>query len=119
MVVAAVGLLLLSRVTVDGTYVADLLPGLLVMSAGLGLTFVPLTLIATTNVGRRGRRPRVGRLQLLAADRRRARASRSSRRSPRRRPRARWRAPARPPDAAEQAIALVEGFQAAFAVGAA
>ena len=48
--VAAVGLLLLSRAPVDGTYVADVLPGLLVMSAGLGLTFVPLTLIATTGV---------------------------------------------------------------------
>ncbi|WP_217913773.1 MFS transporter [Miltoncostaea marina] len=50
MAVAAVGLLLLSRAGVDGTYVADLLPGLLVMSAGLGLTFVPLTLIATAGV---------------------------------------------------------------------
>ena len=50
MVVAAIGLLLLSRAPVDGTYVADVLPGLLVMSAGLGLTFVPMTLIATTGV---------------------------------------------------------------------
>jgi EmrB/QacA subfamily drug resistance transporter len=47
---AAVGLLLLSRIPVDGSYVADVLPGLLVMSAGLGLTFVPMTLMATTNV---------------------------------------------------------------------
>jgi len=58
---AAIGLLLLSRAPVDGTYVADVLPGLLVMSAGLGLTFV------------RGRRAGVGDLQLLAADRRCAR----------------------------------------------
>ena len=48
---AAIGLLLLSRAPVDGTYLADVLPGILVMSAGLGLTFVPLTLIATTGVG--------------------------------------------------------------------
>jgi len=51
MAVAGVGLALLSLAPVDGTYVRDVLPGLLVMSAGLGLTFVPMTLIATTNVG--------------------------------------------------------------------
>ena len=50
MVIAAVGLFLLSRVPVDGTYVTDLLPGLLLMSFGMGNTFVPITLIATTNV---------------------------------------------------------------------
>jgi EmrB/QacA subfamily drug resistance transporter len=50
MVIAAVGLFYLSRVTVDGTYVKDLLPGLLLMSFGMGNTFVPITLIATTNV---------------------------------------------------------------------
>ena len=50
MAIAAVGLFLLSRVPVDGTYVADLLPGLLLMSFGMGNTFVPITLIATTNV---------------------------------------------------------------------
>ena len=35
---------------VDGTYLANLLPGLLLMALGMGLTFVPITLIATTNV---------------------------------------------------------------------
>ena len=44
------GLFHLSRVPVDGTYVTDLLPGLLLMSFGMGNTFVPITLIATTNV---------------------------------------------------------------------
>lgn len=48
---AAVGLLLLTRVATNGSYLADLLPGLLVMAVGIGLAFVPLTLIATTNVG--------------------------------------------------------------------
>jgi EmrB/QacA subfamily drug resistance transporter len=48
---AAVGLLLLTRVTTNGGYLADLLPGLVVMAVGIGLAFVPLTLIATTNVG--------------------------------------------------------------------
>jgi hypothetical protein len=50
MSLAAAGLLLLSRVSVDGSYLADLLPGLLTMALGMGLTFVPLTLIATTNI---------------------------------------------------------------------
>ncbi|MGH7685347.1 MAG: MFS transporter [Candidatus Dormibacteria bacterium] len=50
MAIAAGGLVLLSRIPVQGSYATDLLPGLMLMSFGLGLTFVPLTLIATTNV---------------------------------------------------------------------
>jgi predicted MFS family arabinose efflux permease len=50
MAIAAVGLFWLSIVPVDGTYVGDLLPGLLLMSIGMGNTFVPITLIAMTNV---------------------------------------------------------------------
>jgi predicted MFS family arabinose efflux permease len=50
MSIAALGLILLSRIPVAGSYLGDLLPGLMTMSVGLGLTFVPLTLIATTNV---------------------------------------------------------------------
>jgi len=50
MSLATLGLLLLTRVPVEGSYAADLLPGLLTMAVGLGLTFVPITLIATTNV---------------------------------------------------------------------
>ena len=49
-VIASSGLLLLSRVPTLGTYAGDLLPGLMLMSVGMGLTFVPITLIATTNV---------------------------------------------------------------------
>ena len=41
---------MLSRIPVAGTYLGDLLPGLMTMSLGMGLTFVPITLIATTNV---------------------------------------------------------------------
>jgi EmrB/QacA subfamily drug resistance transporter len=48
---AALGLVLLSRIPVHGTYFADLFPGLVVMSIGMGLTFVPVTLIATTSIG--------------------------------------------------------------------
>jgi predicted MFS family arabinose efflux permease len=51
MLIAAGGLFVLSRVPVDGSYVANLLPGLIPMSIGMGLTFVPITLIANTNVG--------------------------------------------------------------------
>jgi len=50
MVIAAVGLFVLAQASVDGTYLGTLLPGLLPMSVGMGLTFVPVTLIATTNV---------------------------------------------------------------------
>jgi len=50
MSIAAVGLLLLSRIPVAGVYLTDLLPGLMIMAVGMGLTFVPITLIATTNV---------------------------------------------------------------------
>lgn len=48
--IAAAGLLLLTRITTHGGYIADLLPGLLVMAVGMGLTFVPITLMATTDV---------------------------------------------------------------------
>jgi MFS family permease len=47
---AATGLVLLSGISPHGTYFADLFPGLVVMSIGMGLTFVPVTLIATTNI---------------------------------------------------------------------
>ncbi len=47
---AASGLILLSRIPTHGNYLRDLFPGLVVMSIGMGLTFVPVTLIATTNV---------------------------------------------------------------------
>jgi MFS family permease len=51
MTIASVGLLVLGRIPVHGTYLGDLLPGLMIMAFGMGLTFVPITLIATTNVG--------------------------------------------------------------------
>ncbi len=40
----------LTRVSVHGTYVGDLLSGLLPMSIGIGLTFVPITLLGTGGV---------------------------------------------------------------------
>jgi EmrB/QacA subfamily drug resistance transporter len=47
---AAAGLAWLTRVPVHGTYVGDLLSGLLPMSIGMGLTFVPITLLGTGGV---------------------------------------------------------------------
>ena len=47
---ATVGLILLAGIPVHGSYSADLLPGLLPMSIGMGLTFVPITLMATGGV---------------------------------------------------------------------
>jgi EmrB/QacA subfamily drug resistance transporter len=48
--VAAVGVFLLSRVPVDGSYASDLLPGLMIMSLGLGSVFVAVTTAANSGV---------------------------------------------------------------------
>lgn len=48
--VSTAGLLLLSRVTADGTYWAQVLPGLMLMGAGMGLTVVPLNNLALSGV---------------------------------------------------------------------
>ena len=47
---AAIGLYVLSRVPVDGSYVVDLLPGLLIASVGLGAVFVSVTTAANAGV---------------------------------------------------------------------
>jgi EmrB/QacA subfamily drug resistance transporter len=47
MAIASVGMLWLVRLPVDGSYVTDLLPSILLASLGMGFTFVPVTLIAT------------------------------------------------------------------------
>ena len=43
-------MLLFVRLSPDSTYVADILPGIMLASIGMGLVFVPLTLIATSGV---------------------------------------------------------------------
>jgi EmrB/QacA subfamily drug resistance transporter len=50
MLVTAVGLLLLARIPVHGSYVADVMPSILLTSLGMGAVFVPLTLVATTGL---------------------------------------------------------------------
>jgi EmrB/QacA subfamily drug resistance transporter len=47
---AALGMVYLTRLDVDSTYAGGLLPGLILLAVGMGNTFVPLTLTATTNV---------------------------------------------------------------------
>lgn len=48
--IAVFGMLFFLRLTPDSTYVADILPGIMLASIGMGLTFVPVTLIATSGV---------------------------------------------------------------------
>jgi EmrB/QacA subfamily drug resistance transporter len=50
MPMAIAGLLLFTRLQPDDTYVTDLLPGIMLASIGMGMTFVPITLIATSGI---------------------------------------------------------------------
>jgi EmrB/QacA subfamily drug resistance transporter len=50
MTLATIGLILLAGLPAHGSYASDLLPGLLLVAFGMGNTFVPITLIATTNL---------------------------------------------------------------------
>ena len=50
MLLTAGGLALLGTVPTDGTYVAHVLPSLLITALGMGAVFVPLTLVATTGL---------------------------------------------------------------------
>ena len=47
---ATAGMLVLTQLPVHGSYVSDLLVGLVPMSLGMGLTFVPITLLGTGGV---------------------------------------------------------------------
>ncbi|MFC4050476.1 MFS transporter [Actinomadura syzygii] len=50
LLVTGAGIFWLSRIPVDGAYLPDLLPGLLVTSLGLGVAFVSITTAANANV---------------------------------------------------------------------
>jgi EmrB/QacA subfamily drug resistance transporter len=117
MTIAATGLALLTTVSATGSYAGDLLPGLIPMSIGMGLTFVPLTLMATTNVdssdaglasGVFNTAQQVGGalglavLSTLAANRTSNVIADLG----------------HPPAAGDQAAAIVDGFQLAFGAGA-
>jgi EmrB/QacA subfamily drug resistance transporter len=50
MTALAAGLLYFSQVSVDGTYLGDLLPGFLLISVGIGFSFVPISIAALAGV---------------------------------------------------------------------
>ncbi len=50
--IGAVGMLVLTQLPVHGSYAGNLLVGLLPISIGLGLAFVPITLLGTSGVSR-------------------------------------------------------------------
>jgi len=50
MAIAAGGLALMVRVSVHGTYLGTLLPAFVLLAVGLGLSFVPATLIGVSSV---------------------------------------------------------------------
>ena len=117
MLIAGFGLYLFSRVTIDGTYLSDVLPAVIPQSIGMGLFFVPITLIATTNVGaddaglasglfntsqQIGGALGLAVLSTLAADKTASVLAELG----------------RAPSQAEQANALLDGFQVAFVAAA-
>jgi len=104
-------------VTIDGTYLSDVLPAVIPQSIGMGLFFVPITLIATTNVsaddaglasGLFNTSQQIGGalglavLSTLAADKTASVLAELG----------------RAPSQAEQANALLDGFQVAFVAAA-
>jgi predicted MFS family arabinose efflux permease len=50
LVIAAAGMLALLTIDRDGSYLADVLPMMIPLSIGMGLTFVPVTLLATSGL---------------------------------------------------------------------
>ena len=114
MVLIAAGLLWFGQISVDGSFVADVLGPSLLAAVGLGFAFVPQTIAAVSGVERARGRARERADQHLAAGRRRARArgaldGRLHRRSTTRRPR---------PAGAPSLAVLTEGYADAFLVGA-
>ena len=63
------GLILLSRVPVNGSYLLDVFPGMALFGAGAGLAFAPSVALAMADAAPRGRRSRVGAGQCLAPTR--------------------------------------------------
>jgi MFS family permease len=50
MMLLGVGLVLFTQVSVDGSYLADLLPGFILVGVGLGFSFVPVSIAALAGV---------------------------------------------------------------------
>ena len=82
----AAGLLTFLRLTPDSSYLTGLLPGILLASVGMGLVFVPITLIATSGIPADDAdlRPASSTRRSRSAARSASRSSRRSRRAARR-----------------------------------
>ena len=50
LVLGSAGMLALLTIDRDGSYLADVLPMMIPLSIGMGLTFVPVTLLATSGL---------------------------------------------------------------------
>jgi hypothetical protein len=50
MILTVIGMGLLTQLPVDGTYVANVMPAIIISSLGMGAVFMPLTLVATTGL---------------------------------------------------------------------
>jgi len=50
MILTAAGMLLFAHMPVDGSYVKDVLPPMIVAALGMGAVFMPITLVATTGL---------------------------------------------------------------------
>jgi EmrB/QacA subfamily drug resistance transporter len=50
LILTVLGMLLFARMPVDGSYVTDVLPAMIVAALGMGAVFMPLTLVATTGL---------------------------------------------------------------------
>jgi EmrB/QacA subfamily drug resistance transporter len=50
LLLAAVGLVLMTRITVEGNYATELLPAMVLLAAGMGTVFVPVTVMATGGI---------------------------------------------------------------------
>ena len=74
---AAIGLLLFARAPVDGTFVVDVLPSMILLGLGAGIAFNPVLLAAMSDVEPQRGGARVGRRQHRVHDGRRARARRA------------------------------------------
>ncbi|GAA3301876.1 hypothetical protein GCM10020295_46160 [Streptomyces cinereospinus] len=53
MFLAACGMVMLTRLTVDSAYLTDILPGLLLIGLGMGLTYMPVFATVTAGVAPR------------------------------------------------------------------
>ena len=108
---AAIGLALFALAPVDGGFVVDVLPGMLLLGVGAGIAFNPLLLAAMQRRRRERVGPRLGHRQHLVHDGRCARPRRA-------RERRGGATPGASAGGATEIVALNDGYRLAFAAGA-